>query len=92
MHYFSRSVTTNFDDAIAATKEALKRRKFAILAEIDVQEVLRRNLGMDFRRFVILSACSLPLACQAIEADSEIGSILLCNVVVQEHRDGRVEI
>jgi uncharacterized protein (DUF302 family) len=92
MHYLSKSVTASFEDAVDATKEALRRRNLAILAEIDVDHVLRTNLGIGFRPYVILCACSLPLARQAIEADSDIGSILLCNVVVQQHRDGRVEI
>jgi uncharacterized protein (DUF302 family) len=92
MYYFSNSTDMSFDDAVASTREALKRHQFAILAEIDLGKVLRRQLAVDFRPYVIISACSPQLVPQAIEADSGIGSILLCNVVVQQHRDGRVEI
>lgn len=92
MYYFSNSTDMSFDDAVATTREALKRHHFAILAEIDLGKVLRRQLAVDFRPYVIISACSPQLVPQTIEADNEIGSILLCNLVVQQHKDGRVEI
>jgi uncharacterized protein (DUF302 family) len=53
---------------------------------------LRKYLAVDFRPYLILSACSLPLAHRAIQANDNIGSILLCNVVVQQREEGRVEI
>ena len=76
MYYFSNSTDMNFDDAVASTKEALKRHHFAILAEIDLGKVLRRQLAVDFRPYVIISACSPQLVPQTIEADNEIGSTL----------------
>ena len=92
MHYFSKSADMSFEDAVAATKEALKRHHFVILAEIDLRKAFSRHLSVDFRPYLILSACSPQLAHGAIQADNEIGSILPCNVVIQQHRDGRVEI
>jgi len=92
MYYFSNSTDMSFDDAVASTRDALKRHHFAILAEIDLGKVLRRQLAVDFGPYVIISACSPQLVPQTIEADNQIGSILLCNLVVQQHRDGRVEI
>lgn len=91
MHYLSKSAAMEFEDAIAATKEALKHHGFAILAEIDLCTALWRELAADSRPYVILSACSLPLAHRAIALDSEIGSILLCNVAIHD-RGCRVEI
>lgn len=92
MHYLSKSAAIGFEDAIAATKEALKRQGFAILAEIDLSQALRRELAADSRPYVILSACNLPLAHRAIELDSEVGSLLLYNVAVHDPGGGRVEI
>jgi uncharacterized protein (DUF302 family) len=92
MHYLSKRSTMSFEDAVAAARQALKRHQLAILAEIDLGEALRRELGVGSRPYLIFSACSPRLAHRAIELDSEIGSILLCNVVVHEHGDGRVEI
>ena len=92
MLFFSTYASMGFVDAVAATKEALKRQEFSILAEIDMRQVLRRHLSVDLRPYFILSACSLPLAHRAIKAEDAIGSMLLCNVVIQEHGDGCVEI
>src|SRR6516164_3682814 len=92
MHFLSKCVSMSFADAVGATKEALERQKFSILAEIDMRQVLRSDLSVDFRPYLILNACSLPLAHRAIEADHVIASMLLCEVIIQEHRDGRVEI
>jgi uncharacterized protein (DUF302 family) len=92
MHYFSKSVTMSFGDALGAIKLALKRHRLEILAEIDLSNALRRYLAIDYRPYLILSTCSLQMAERSIEADNNVGSILLCNVVVQQHWDGRIEI
>ena len=92
MHFFSKCVSMDFPDAVAMTKEVLKRHEFLILAEIDMHKVLKRHLSVDLRPYVILSTCSLPLAHRAITADDAIGSLLLCDLVIQEHSDGSVEI
>ncbi len=92
MHFFSTYVSMGFTDAVLAAKQALKRQKFSILAEIDMHKVLKKNLSVDLRPYVILSACSLPLAHRAIKADDAIGSMLLCDVVIQEYSNGYVEI
>jgi uncharacterized protein (DUF302 family) len=92
MLFFSTYASRGFVDAVAATKEALKRQKFSILAEIDMRLALRRHLSVDLRPYLIVSACSLPLAHRAIKADDAISSMLLCDVAVQEHGDGCVEI
>jgi uncharacterized protein (DUF302 family) len=92
MHYLSKRSTMSFEEAVAATRRALKRHHLAILAEIDLGAALKRELAVGSRRYLIFSACSPRLAHRAIELDSEIASILLCNVVVHEQGDDRVEI
>jgi uncharacterized protein (DUF302 family) len=92
MHFLFKSTTMNFEDAVAATKEALKHRHLVILAEIDLSKILKRVLGVDSRPYLILSAFSPPLAHRAIKLDGETGSILIFNVTIQERGDARVEI
>lgn len=75
----------------AAAREALKREGFSILAEIDMRQVFKRHLSVDLRPYFILSVCNLPLVHRAIEADDAIGSMLLCDMVIQEHGDSCVE-
>lgn len=92
MRFFEKYVSMDFPDAVAMTKEVLKRHEFLILAEIDMHDVLKKHLSADLRPYVILNTCSLPLAHRAIKADGAIGSLLLCDLVIQEHSDGCVEI
>jgi uncharacterized protein (DUF302 family) len=81
----------SFDEAVAAIRELLKRRQFAILTEIDVSKVFRKSGDPGFRPYWIFVARSLPFGRRAIEADSRIGSALPRNIVVQEC-GGQVEI
>ena len=92
MHYLSRVVMMNFEDAVDATRQALNRHHLEILAEFDLCKAMRHHLAVDFRPYLVFCTCNLQLAHQAVEADDNVGSILLCNVVVQEHDDHRVEI
>ena len=92
MHYVSKFVNMTFEDAVAAMKEALQRNHFAVLAEIDLRDALRTRLAVDSRPYLILSACCLQLVPQAVEVDAEIGSMLLCDLIVQQCKDGQVEI
>ena len=89
---FSKTVALGFDDAIAATKEALRHHGFGVLTEIDVQSTLKKKLGVDFRPYRILGACNPEMAFQALQAEDTVGAMLPCNVVVQQHEDGHVEI
>jgi uncharacterized protein (DUF302 family) len=91
MHFLTTYASMAFADAVAAAKEALERQEFAILAEIDMRQILERNLSADLRPYVVLIASNLPLACRAIKADDAIASMLLCEVVIQEHGDNCVE-
>lgn len=91
-YYFSRKFDWNFNDAIEKVTAALKEEGFGILTEIDVKETLKKKLDVDFRNYRILGACNPPFAHRALQAEDKIGTMLPCNVIVQETADGRVEI
>lgn len=90
-YYFAKQTRYGFEQAIARVTEALKQEGFGILTEIDVQETLKKKLNVDFRRYKILGACNPLFAHQALQADEYIGTMLPCNVIVQE-KDGGVEV
>jgi uncharacterized protein (DUF302 family) len=92
MYFFSNSVNVGFDNTALATKDALKRHGFEILAEIDMRKAFKKHVALDFRPYLILSACHPTSAHHVIQIYDQIGSVLLCNVVVQQQNDGRVDI
>jgi uncharacterized protein (DUF302 family) len=91
-YYFSKIVDYNFDDAIDKVTEELKKEGFGVLTEIDVTATFKKKLDIDFRKYRILGACNPNFAHQAISAESKIGTMLPCNVIVQELENGKVEV
>lgn len=91
-YYFSKVVDLPFDEVIAKVTETLKSEGFGILTEIDVQATLKKKLNVDFKRYRILGACNPPFAYEALLAEDKVGTMLPCNVVVQEQADGKVEV
>ena len=91
-YYFSKSLNISFEAAIARVTDELKKEGFGILTEIDVPETLNKKLDVDFRKYRILGACNPPFAYQALQAEDKIGTMLPCNVIVQELEGGQVEV
>jgi len=77
-----------YEEALEATKSALKDQGFGVLTEVDVQSTLKEKLGVDFRRYDIIGACNPPLAHRALTEELDIGLLLPCNVVVYEDAEG----
>lgn len=91
-YYFATTLDTTMEDAISRVTEALKERGFGVLTEIDVKATLKKKIGADFRPYVILGSCNPHFAHKALQAESRIGVMLPCNVIVQELEPGRVEV
>ena len=91
-YYFNKTLEMSFEDAIARVTEELKKEGFGVLTEVDVQATLKKKLNADFRPYRILGACNPPLAHQALQAESHIGLMLPCNVIVQDAGNGRIDV
>ncbi|MFC2134665.1 DUF302 domain-containing protein [Bacteroidota bacterium] len=88
----SKIVDYSFEESIEKVTEELKKEGFGILTEIDVKATLKKKLDVDFRKYTILGACNPPFAHKALEAESHIGVLLPCNVIVQETKEGKVDV
>ena len=91
-YYIEKTTAYGFDEAVEKVTEELKKEGFGVLSEIDIHEKLKEKLDVDFRKYKILGACNPPKAFQALQFEDKIGTMLPCNVIVQELDDGKVEV
>lgn len=91
-YYFAKTLHCSFDEAVQQTTDALKNAGFGILTEINVSETLKKKLGAEFRNYRILGACNPAMAHQALEIEDKIGTMLPCNVIVQDLGGGNIEV
>ncbi|MEJ2689358.1 MAG: DUF302 domain-containing protein [Deltaproteobacteria bacterium] len=91
-YYFSTEVAGEFVKVVDRTTKALKEEGFGILTEIDVKATLKEKLGVDFDNYRILGACNPPYAYKALQAENKIGTMLPCNVVVRQAKEGKIEV
>jgi uncharacterized protein (DUF302 family) len=91
-YYFSKTLDLPFEEAVAATREALSQEGFGIITEIDVRQTMKAKIGEDFRPYLILGACNPRLAFEALRLEDKVGTMLPCNVVVQAAGGGRTEV
>ena len=91
-YYFAKTLKGPFEAAVSRVKEALQNEGFGVLTEIDVTRTLQQKLGVDFREYRILGACNPTLAHEALRREDKIGTMLPCNVIVQEVDSGAVEV
>jgi uncharacterized protein (DUF302 family) len=91
-YYFSKVVNDPFDVAVAKLIVVLKEKGFGILTETDVKERLKKKFNVNFRRYKILEASNPPVTYKILSARDEIGTMLPCDVIVQEISGGQVKV
>jgi len=91
-YYFSKTINLPFENAVNRAIDELKKEGFGILTEIDVKATLKKKLDVDFRNYKILGACNPPFAYRALKTERMIGTMLPCNLVVQDNGAGKTEV
>lgn len=91
-YYFTKTLSGNFEDTIEKVKDALKSEGFGVLTEIDVKATLKNKLNVEFYNYKILGACNPPFAYKALQAEDKIGTMLPCNVIIQEKEESKIEV
>lgn len=83
---------TTFENAVERVTTELKKEGFGILTEIDIQKTFKNKLDVNVNKYIILGACNPNYAYDALNEDSKLGVFLPCNVIVEEHNDGKIEV
>ena len=87
-YYISKTLNVTFDEAISITTKALSAEGFGIVTDFNVSNEFKNKLEIDYRPYRVLGACNPPFAKEALDADDKIGTMLPCNVVVQQKENG----
>ncbi len=91
-YYYSTTVKGNFDDIVNNTTELLQKEGFGVLTQIDIQQTLKKKLDVNFQKYTILGACNPQFAHMALKLEDKVGTMLPCNVIVQEIEPNTIEV
>ena len=91
-YYTTKLNNISFDAAIEKVTQELQKEGFGVLTTIDIKSTLKKKLEVDFYNYTILGACHAPFAYKALQAEDKIGTMLPCNVIVQEKELGQIEV
>lgn len=91
-YYFAKTLPVGFDEALQRTRDMLRQEGFGVITEIDLKSTFKAKLGIEFRNYHILGACNPALALLALQIEDKVGTMLPCNVVVQDAGEGRTEV
>ncbi|WP_321426503.1 DUF302 domain-containing protein [uncultured Bacteroides sp.] len=91
-YYISKKLNISFDQAVIKVIESLKNEGFGVLSEINLHEKLKEKLNVDFRRYKILGACNPSFAYKALQCEDKVGTMLPCNVIIQELAKDEIEV
>jgi uncharacterized protein (DUF302 family) len=91
-YYFEKTLNCSFEEAIERVTEELQKEGFGVLTEIEVHATLKKKLDVDFKKYRILGACNPSFAYKALQEEDKIGTMLPCNVIVQQVSKTQTEI
>ena len=91
-YYFTTTIKGNFNGVIESVTQLLKNEGFGVLTEINIQQTLKNKLNVDFKKYTILGACNPAFAYEALQAEDKIGTMLPCNIIVQEIDANTIEV
>lgn len=91
-YYYNTIVNGSFKDIEDKVVELLKKEGFGVLTQIDMQQTLKEKLNVDFKKYKILGACNPPFAYKALQAEDKIGTMLPCNIIIQEISPNTIEV
>ncbi len=91
-YYISKTVEGDFSAIEKRIVEKLQEEEFGVISEINMQNSLKEKLDVDFRKYKILGVCNPAFAYESLQSDDKIGTLLPCNIIIQEIESGQIEI
>lgn len=82
-----KEVSLPFDTVLKKLPQELNRKSFEVLSTIRIDNEIKKQLGLSFRRYAILGVCNLPLSYKALLHEELFGLVLSCTIIVYEKND-----
>lgn len=87
-----KQINSTVEESIEKIIDILKDEGFGVLTRIDLHIKIKEKIGKDIQPTIILGACNPALAFEAFQLNSDIASILPCNVVIRELEPNLISI
>jgi uncharacterized protein (DUF302 family) len=91
-YYYNTKIKGDFDTIVDKTTQLLQKEGFGVLTQIDIQQTLKNKLNVDFKKYKILGACNPEFAHKALLMENKVGTMLPCNIIVQEIEPNTIEV
>lgn len=92
-YYYNKFLhNTTFEEVLEKVTRRLKDEGFSVLTEIDVQDTIKKNLHQNYKKYKILGACNPVIIYEALDREDKIGSLLPCNIIIQERSPLAIEV
>ena len=91
-YFYSRELEGSVEDLVLKIREELQKEGFGILTDVNVKELFKEKINVDFRKYRILGACNPVFSHKALLAEENVGLMLPCNIIVQEKENGLTEV
>ncbi|MEE8479522.1 MAG: DUF302 domain-containing protein [Candidatus Neomarinimicrobiota bacterium] len=85
-------VNHTFEQSEQKLRHALTEEGLGVITEIDVKNVFKQKLNIDYKKYKILGVCEPNTAYKALSIDEQIGLLLPCNVIIWENNDKSTSI
>ena len=87
-----KEVFASMDSTIEKVTKSLQEEGFGVLTRIDMHLKMKEKLNKDMAATIILGACNPSLAFRAVEKNTDVTSLMPCNVVLRDVGNGKVSV
>ncbi len=91
-YYIDKTVDIKFSETVTKVKKVLPDFGFGVVTEFDIGKKLKEKLGVEFRQYTVLGACNPKYAYEALLIEPLIGTMLPCNIVIQELDENKTQV
>ncbi|MGQ1785531.1 DUF302 domain-containing protein [Saccharicrinis sp. GN24d3] len=91
-YYFSKTVDLSFEEATTKTKASLKEQGFGIVAESNMDQMLKEKINVDLKPYRVMGACNPKIAYKALQTEENVGIFLPCKVIIKFVSENKTEI